>query len=556
MFIYVNLILKCILSSYVLYQSGNIISKLVKLEFKSTNFIEKSFLGFVFLSFIGLSLNFFFPLSYLLNSIVFSIIILSIFTDKTFPIKEIIIIGFITSLILTLSKTNNPDGGLYHLPFIQILNEEKIIIGINNLHFRFALSTMFQYISALHNNFYLGLEGITIPIAIIVSCFFYFLHQKIFELVNEYTEQNYLISIIYIIILISSLYSFNRYSNYGNDVSLHIFYFLICLLTIRYFNKKNIETDFNLLLIFSFFLLINKITFILAGLFLLLIFVNLRKKIFFNKTIFFLLIFFILWVTKNIALSGCVIFPIPTLCFESLDWTNIQTVKNEKIAGEAWSKGWPDQDIYDDHLIFISNFNWLETWFNKHFFVILDKFIPIVIFFFLFILIFLIKGENINKENNIFLKKNFFIILIISFCNFLLWFNFFPIYRYGYSFILIFFVLSLLYLFSSKIKNPGKIFFKKYVILFLFFGYFAFAFKNFTRIYENFNQSYTSKPFPNIKYSNYINSPPEIQKKLIQNSLVYYYAPNLCFYNKAPCTNYKEQDLKYKKILNYKVIYK
>ena len=36
----------------------------------------------------------------------------------------------------------------------------------------------------------------------------------------------------------------------------------------------------------------------------------------------------------------------------------------------------------------------------------------------------------------------------------------------------------------------------------------------------------------------------------------YYYAPNLCFYNKAPCTNYKIDNLKYKKILNYKVLYK
>ena len=45
-------------------------------------------------------------------------------------------------------------------------------------------------------------------------------------------------------------------------------------------------------------------------------------------------------------------------------------------------------------------------------------------------------------------------------------------------------------------------------------------------------------------------------KKLIDNKMEYYYAPNLCFYNKAPCTNYKIDNLKYKKILNYKVLYK
>tara|TARA_Y100001970_G_C14253089_1_gene873247 strand:- start:1161 stop:2831 length:1671 start_codon:yes stop_codon:yes gene_type:complete len=556
MLIFFNLIFKCILSSYAIYQSGNILSKIINYNSSSTDFFEKSFLGFIFMSFIALFLNFFTPLNYLLNTLIFSLIILSFIIDKSLPIKEILVLGLITSLILALAKTNNPDGGLYHLPFIQILNEEKIIFGINNLHFRFALSTMFQYISALHNNFYLGVEGITIPIASIVACFFYFLHRQIFILIKDYSDHNYLISLIYIIILISSLYSFNRYSNYGNDVSLHIFYFLIFLLTIKNITKKISEDDFNLLLLLTFFLLINKITFILAGLFILFILFNLKKNFLFNKTSIFITIFSFIWIVKNIAISGCVIFPIPILCFESLDWTNIQQVRDEKIAGEAWSKGWPDQNIYKDHLIFISNFNWLEAWLSKHFFVIIDKFLPIVAFIFLFSFIFLIKGEKLQITKNIFFSKKFLIIYVITFLNLILWFSFFPIYRYGYSFLLIFFLLTFLYLISFRIRNPGKAFFKKFIIYVLIFGYTSFFIKNFTKVYENYNQNYIGKPFPNIYYSNYTSNIPEIQKKYIENTLEYYYAPNLCFYNKAPCTNYKIDNLKYKKILNYKVLYK
>ena len=38
---------------------------------------------------------------------------------------------------------------------------------------------MFQYVSAVFNNLYLDQEGITIPIAIIVSFFIYFLQKEI-----------------------------------------------------------------------------------------------------------------------------------------------------------------------------------------------------------------------------------------------------------------------------------------------------------------------------------------------------------------------------------------
>ena len=151
----------------------------------------RGFLGIIFLSFIALFINFFLPLNSLINTSLFTLIIISSFYTKSFPLKDIVWVGLITSLILILSTTNNPDGGLYHLPFIQILNEKKIIFGLNNLHFRFALSTMFQYVSAVFNNLYLDQEGITIPIAIIVSFFIYFSSKRnIFTLKND-TEKNF-----------------------------------------------------------------------------------------------------------------------------------------------------------------------------------------------------------------------------------------------------------------------------------------------------------------------------------------------------------------------------
>ena len=53
-------------------------------------------------------------------------------------------------LLIALSNTYRPDAGLYHLPYINILNENKIILGISNLHQRFGHTSIMQYLSAIH----------------------------------------------------------------------------------------------------------------------------------------------------------------------------------------------------------------------------------------------------------------------------------------------------------------------------------------------------------------------------------------------------------------------
>ena len=136
---------------------------------------------------------------------------------------------------------------------------------------------MFQYNSAVFNNIYL-VNGITTPLSITVSYFLYYLHLQLVEFLKQNKDLNYFFSILYLIIIVSSLYSFNRYSNYGNDVPLHIFYIIIFLLTLKVLLNENSIDQFNLIAIFSIFLVINKITFIFTLLFPLLILLNLKEK--------------------------------------------------------------------------------------------------------------------------------------------------------------------------------------------------------------------------------------------------------------------------------------
>ena len=71
------------------------------------------------------------------------------------------------TLILSESNVYRPDAGLYHLPYIGILNSEKIILGLSNLHFRYAHTSILQYFSAASNNIIFGDNGIVFAQALI-----------------------------------------------------------------------------------------------------------------------------------------------------------------------------------------------------------------------------------------------------------------------------------------------------------------------------------------------------------------------------------------------------
>jgi hypothetical protein len=153
--------------------------------------------------------------------------------------------------------------------------------------------------------------------------------------------------IFVVLILIFISLRFNRYSDYGNDAPGHfLFFFLISEILKRNF----VEINFNKLLILSIFIFLNKISFILVLIFPL-TWIFLYKKININMTTVLSGSFLLLWLLKNILVSGCAVYPIKITCFSALKWstTNNQSIntENARIEIEAWAKGYPDQKVYD-----------------------------------------------------------------------------------------------------------------------------------------------------------------------------------------------------------------
>ena len=101
-------------------------------------FTKELIYGLVVLSFLAILFNFFYPLNIYVNSTILLFFLIIFIKYKEYYLnfkflKFTIILSFLITLLITESNVYRPDAGLYHLPFIGILNSEKIIPISNTL---------------------------------------------------------------------------------------------------------------------------------------------------------------------------------------------------------------------------------------------------------------------------------------------------------------------------------------------------------------------------------------------------------------------------------------
>ena len=78
------------------------------------------------------------------------------------------------------------------MPFISILNENKLILGLTNLHYRFGQTSIFQYISAIHVNYIFSEEFLNIPLALLPCFYFLILYKNLKnEIESKDEKKNY-----------------------------------------------------------------------------------------------------------------------------------------------------------------------------------------------------------------------------------------------------------------------------------------------------------------------------------------------------------------------------
>ena len=557
----INILFLSFLSVLFHLSVGKIFSKYFNIN--NNNFYDLSLIsliGLFSLSFFALVINFFLPLSPTINTIFLIIIIFWILTNqnlsKSFISKNNILFISITTvsvfLLIALSNTYRPDAGLYHLPYINILNENKIILGISNLHQRFGHTSIMQYLSAIHYNYIFGLNGIVIPLASLA------IYTIVLFLSYIKNESELSISKLFgILIILFICWKMNRYSGYGNDAPAHFIFFALILIYLQQLEKvtKINESTFYLISLFSIFAFLNK-TFLILALFVPLILVN-RKiiKNLMNIKFLFLFLFLFSWIIKNVLTSGCMIYPMPLTCID-LPWTNFNGVANiydVSVGSEAWAKDWSNQiENVLPYKEYLKNFNWLVFWFDNHFKVVLKIIVPYLLLIMIFSLTLKIMKKKIIKSKNLNIEK-YFTILVILFICIVIWFLKAPIFRYGYSYIVSFLALTFALIIAYSLKNLVIINQKKITTGIILISLLTLSAKQFNRINKDFNTDYLNKPWP--KYFSYSekNNKIDLKENFIKKKF-FYYSPKVdyCYYSKSPCTSVEVDNNLKKKINSYK----
>jgi hypothetical protein len=541
--------------------------------FNNKIFIEKkyyelSIFGIIFISFLAVLTNFVLPINKLVGSIflLLGIILFFIFfiknKFKNKILKYIFLSTFINFFLIFNTNIYRPDAGLYHLPFVSILNENKIIIGLANIHFRFGTNSIIQYLSAFYNNYFFSTENITVPLATIFSSYIIMNYKEIFF---NLKKKNYKISISLLCLLIFSIYSFNNYSKYGNDVPAHIFYFIIIIFFLKS-NNSYTNKNFFKIFYFSIYLFAIKAFMFLALFFPILIFLIIKNKknLIINKNSIIVFVFLFSWILKSVLTSGCFLYPVSETCINNLKIYDKEKTILESNSGEAWAKDWVNQNSDNPKLEFKDynkSFNWFKTWSRNHLYKIYEKIIPFLFFllvlFIFFFIIFALKRNKkiITDKSNV---SIIYFLLGISLLFTIVWFVKFPLYRYGLCFIIISIILSYSFIIEKLVKYLSKENIKDIFITLIFISFFAFFVKNFQRIVISKVNNYIYYPWPRI-YSLDPKKENKIQKftKIKNNGqfLYFYSGGELCMYGNAPCSNYNVNKLQKKIIYSYSVYY-
>ncbi len=528
-------------------------NKLLKIDY-SKNFGLIIILGLIFLTLISYLSIFFLPHSYFFNTIIFLIgLIIFVFNlKKIINFKFLILIISIIFIGFIISKTHD-DFAFYHLQQSLNFTRSKIQFGLSNLDFSYAKHSSLLYLNSIFYLPYFKYYFFNAPNQFFLSAIIITLSIFVSDKKNEkYLRYFALFSLSYILL------KFTRASEYGTDIIGQLLIILFIYQTILFFLtnsislKKEILVISGVICIFCFTLKTYFIFYILIY-FYLFVSLNIKFIINFIKEKYFYLVFVFLilfsYFSLNLISSGCLIYPIASLCFDYLIWSMpSQEVLEYKLWYETWAKSIAGAGyITENSENIIKKFYWVPFWFKNYFFGrFLDNLILIIFLCFVFFLFFR-KKEKINQIFN----KHIWIIYFLLNLILIFWFAKHPSLRYGgYGPFFLFFSIPLSY-YLSKFYFDEKKFIKNFKIIFCIALLF-FSSKNVLRINKEFHRSDIYK-FSNFPYF----SVPKVKyKKVLLNNDIYVFQPfeSSCWDTPSPCP-YTENVLAMRK-MNYTIFYK
>ena len=479
---------------------------------ESNNIGELGLFGFFLLFFISLIAHFFIPLSYWFNlsvlmfGLLLFLINFKIFKKEYFNIKNYFFILSICILPALLFIKTPADFETYHLPYINYLNEFKIIFGLVNISNNYAYGHGWLDILGLFSIPYIENKGATFIALLFLYFFFLYLITEIVK------SKSIKIKFFSIIALGYTISNFSKVENLGAEAQSTLLIIIIFLNLVKYLDDKDSNEIIVKIFFYFFYALILRIgSLIIAPIIIVILILNIRKIFLlirkFVKLNIFVLSFFLIIIFKNFIVTGCFAYPIPMSCPNyNISWANpLENTEERYEFISAITKRWKfyildeanietELDYYEpmEKNIILSpkeyndsKFFWINYFFYDHDVKRIVNTFLIVFFCFISFLIFSKKRYNFLKGLNLYPKKNNLVYLGIIFAN-LMWLLLSPQMRYGgYGVI----GGSLIFL-SSLILSSCKIEIKTFNLISVFLiliSSFYFIGKNITRITNHVN---------------------------------------------------------------------
>tara|TARA_B110000971_G_scaffold176341_1_gene181775 strand:+ start:7928 stop:9733 length:1806 start_codon:yes stop_codon:yes gene_type:complete len=319
------------------YKKFNININFLSLNLVVGLFIVGSF-SFIYNFFSGISGILF---TYLLIGILFISLFFVILVEKNFKIilKYLTLLFIFSFLFLFYSNQLPPgyDSGLYHIPHQVIIQNEKIVIGLVNMHSRFGLSTFYNYIAAFlwkENNFTI----VSFLQSTYLIVFFIFLYELIEKKIK-----------IFNIIVLTSILTMPIWFRYNIpgfslvDLPYGIFFYLSVILSfLILIEKTTLKNTYILYFVFccslAFMHKSNGAQLLPLFIFTLGFAVYSPNSSFSNifKILLIPSVITLLWILRTTIISGCLVYPVEITCY-NFSWISQDGARETFVAIQGWA---------------------------------------------------------------------------------------------------------------------------------------------------------------------------------------------------------------------------
>ena len=475
----------------ICFGNGSILFSVLNVK-ERFNVYEITLIGLVITGLIAQLLNFFIPLN---NSLIISnffIVTLFLVFNNFTKLKnifkrdsnKIIILILIVILFNVWCSDFHDDLNHYHYSYILNTDNTKYIFGYNFFHNHYGFSSGWLILQSYFNFDYSRLQDIHVINALIlflVLCIFISHFNEIKKKKNIK-----ILDIIFFSILLFIILKYTRLKEFGLDKPATLIFFYIIFLSFKneIFDKKLNNINLFIILLLSFFIIYIKIIYIPILIFPILNILKFKHYEFLlTKYCNILILVNISYFVKNIIISGCLVYPIEQLCFENLNWANLNSIQELGIGIEIFNKSYSSYNGSLSKTEYIKDFNWITTWFSRNFKEFTNITLLIILCFLIPILISKKKYKKSNKD--IINLTSFFIFCFLTFILFLKS----PVVRMYHHFFVFIILVCTIYLFKNLTFKINKKFLAILTIALLF----NFS-KNFIRIHRaDYNNDHFEK---------------------------------------------------------------